>query len=79
MYYFWFAFSQTDHAEGSLYGDYQAYLHDARSKIMACSAATESWVYTYDGDNPPHTGNSNFNLVQYFCHNFLVYQYVIML
>lgn len=39
---------------------------------MACSAATESWVYTYDGENPPHTGNSNFNLVEYFCHNFII-------
>ncbi|XP_054264121.1 FHIP family protein AGAP011705 isoform X2 [Macrosteles quadrilineatus] len=43
-------------SEGSLYGDYQAYLHDARSKILSCSAATNCWMYPYDGENPPHTG-----------------------
>lgn len=43
-------------SEGSLFGDYQAYLHDARSKIVSCTAATSVWTYPYDGESPPHTG-----------------------
>uniref|UniRef100_A0A1B6LZW6 FHF complex subunit HOOK-interacting protein C-terminal domain-containing protein n=1 Tax=Graphocephala atropunctata TaxID=36148 RepID=A0A1B6LZW6_9HEMI len=43
-------------SEGSLYGDYQAYLHDARNKIVSCTAATSIWMYPYDGENPPHSG-----------------------
>lgn len=43
-------------SEGSLFGDYQAYLHDARSKIASCTAATSVWTYPYDGESPPHTG-----------------------
>ncbi|KAG8267164.1 hypothetical protein J6590_057003 [Homalodisca vitripennis] len=43
-------------SESSLYGDYQAYLHDARSKIVSCTAATSVWTYPYDGENPPHSG-----------------------
>lgn len=44
--------------EGSLYGDYNAYLHDARTKIKNCAIATSVWTYPYDGENPPHTGKS---------------------
>uniref|UniRef100_A0A023F014 FHF complex subunit HOOK-interacting protein C-terminal domain-containing protein n=1 Tax=Triatoma infestans TaxID=30076 RepID=A0A023F014_TRIIF len=39
--------------EGSLYGDYHAYLSDARTKIDRCAEATSMWVYKYDGENPP--------------------------
>uniref|UniRef100_A0A1B6E9D5 FHF complex subunit HOOK-interacting protein C-terminal domain-containing protein n=1 Tax=Clastoptera arizonana TaxID=38151 RepID=A0A1B6E9D5_9HEMI len=42
--------------EGSLYGNYNAYLHDARTKIKSCAIATSCWTYPYDGENPPHTG-----------------------
>ncbi|XP_014288523.1 FHIP family protein AGAP011705 isoform X2 [Halyomorpha halys] len=38
--------------EGSLYGDYQAYLADARTKIEACAIATSTWTYNYNGENP---------------------------
>lgn len=38
----------------SLYGNYHAYLCDARKKIAACRAACKSWTYQYDGENPPH-------------------------
>lgn len=50
--------------EGSLYGDYQAYLFDARIKISSCAMATSCWTYTYDGENPPHTGKLEFNIVK---------------
>ncbi|XP_075234380.1 FHIP family protein AGAP011705 isoform X3 [Lycorma delicatula] len=48
--------SRTEIMEGSLYGDYQAYLFDARNKINLCAMATSCWTYSYDGENPPHTG-----------------------
>uniref|UniRef100_T1I3S9 FHF complex subunit HOOK-interacting protein C-terminal domain-containing protein n=1 Tax=Rhodnius prolixus TaxID=13249 RepID=T1I3S9_RHOPR len=41
--------------EGSLYGDYHAYLSDARTKIDRCAAATSTWIYKYDGENPPYS------------------------
>ncbi|KAL1110121.1 hypothetical protein AAG570_008198 [Ranatra chinensis] len=43
-------------SEGSLYGDYQAYLTDVRAKINSCILATSVWTYTYDGENPPNIG-----------------------
>lgn len=47
---------RSDAVEGTLYGDYQSYLFDARTKINICAIATSCWAYTYDGENPPHTG-----------------------
>jgi len=38
----------------SLYGNYHAYLCDARRRIKQCAAACVSWTYPYDGENPPH-------------------------
>ncbi|KAK9497574.1 hypothetical protein O3M35_004273 [Rhynocoris fuscipes] len=38
---------------GSLYGDYYAYLTDAKRKISSCNEATANWIYKYDGENPP--------------------------
>jgi hypothetical protein len=39
-----------------LYGNYHAYLCDARRRIRACAAACVNWTYPYDGENPPHDG-----------------------
>lgn len=41
------------HSE-SLYGNYHAYLCDARAKIEACASACANWVYPYDGESPPY-------------------------
>lgn len=41
------------HSE-SLYGNYHAYLCDARAKIQTCTAACANWVYPYDGQSPPY-------------------------
>ncbi|PNF15114.1 hypothetical protein B7P43_G15572, partial [Cryptotermes secundus] len=38
----------------SLYGNYHAYLCEARRRIRECSAACGNWTYPYDGENPPH-------------------------
>lgn len=38
----------------SLYGNYHAYLCDARSRIKGCAIACVNWTYRYDGENPPH-------------------------
>jgi hypothetical protein len=38
----------------SLYGNYHAYLCDARRRIRECTAACLNWTYPYDGENPPH-------------------------
>ncbi|PSN55373.1 hypothetical protein C0J52_01825 [Blattella germanica] len=38
----------------SLYGNYHAYLCDARRKIKDCATACAKWTYRYDGENPPH-------------------------
>jgi len=38
----------------SLYGNYHAYLCDARRRIKECAAACVNWTYPYDGENPPH-------------------------
>jgi hypothetical protein len=37
-----------------LYGNYHAYLCDARRRIRECAAACVNWTYPYDGENPPH-------------------------
>ncbi|XP_078039941.1 FHIP family protein AGAP011705 isoform X2 [Augochlora pura] len=36
----------------SLYGNYHAYLCDARQKIRACRVACSNWSYQYDGELP---------------------------
>lgn len=41
------------HSE-SLYGNYHAYLCDARAKVQACAASCANWVYPYDGETPPY-------------------------
>jgi len=41
-------------ASESLYGNYHAYLCDARRRIKDCAAACVNWTYPYDGENPPH-------------------------
>jgi len=41
-------------ASESLYGNYHAYLCDARRRIKECAAACVNWTYPYDGENPPH-------------------------
>lgn len=38
----------------SLYGNYHAYLCDARRRIKECAIACVNWTYPYDGENPPH-------------------------
>lgn len=38
----------------SLYGNYHAYLCDARRRIKECAAACVNWTCPYDGENPPH-------------------------
>ncbi|XP_066998841.2 FHIP family protein GJ17503 isoform X2 [Anabrus simplex] len=38
----------------SLYGNYHAYLCDARQRIKSCAEACTRWTYLYDGENPPH-------------------------
>uniref|UniRef100_A0A146LRN8 UPF0518 protein AGAP011705 n=1 Tax=Lygus hesperus TaxID=30085 RepID=A0A146LRN8_LYGHE len=47
---------RSKQCEGSLYGDYHAYLMDARSKIEVCALATSVWVYSYNGENPVYSG-----------------------
>ncbi|KAF6215997.1 hypothetical protein GE061_000334 [Apolygus lucorum] len=47
---------RSKQCEGSLYGDYHAYLMDARSKIEVCGLATSVWVYSYNGENPTYSG-----------------------
>lgn len=42
----------------SLYGNYHAYLCDARQKIKACRIACSNWSCQYDG-NLPRTSNTN--------------------
>jgi len=37
----------------SLYGNYHAYLCDARAKIHACAVDCAGWTYPYDGESPP--------------------------
>lgn len=37
----------------SLYGDYGAYLRDARRKVLTCRAACRTWSHAYDGEDPP--------------------------
>ncbi|XP_049939174.1 FHIP family protein AGAP011705-like isoform X1 [Schistocerca serialis cubense] len=37
----------------SLYGDYGAYLRDARRRVLACRAACRTWSHAYDGEDPP--------------------------
>lgn len=39
------------HSE-SLFGNYHAYLCDARAKLQACAASCVNWVYPYDGESP---------------------------
>jgi hypothetical protein len=41
-------------ASESLYGNYHAYLCDARRRIKECATACVNWTYPYDGENPPH-------------------------
>ncbi|RZF38645.1 hypothetical protein LSTR_LSTR003451 [Laodelphax striatellus] len=50
------AIPRHEPVDGSLYGNYQAYLFDARNKINNCAMATSCWTYQYDGENPPFTG-----------------------
>ncbi|KAJ9590796.1 hypothetical protein L9F63_016182, partial [Diploptera punctata] len=38
----------------SLFGNYHAYLCDARQKIKDSAVACVNWTYRYDGENPPH-------------------------
>jgi hypothetical protein len=38
----------------SLYGNYHAYLCDARKRLRQCAIACVNWTYPYDGENPPH-------------------------
>ncbi|KAK7870166.1 hypothetical protein R5R35_012724 [Gryllus longicercus] len=38
----------------SLYGNYHAYLCDARHRVATAAAACRRWAYRYDGEDPPH-------------------------
>lgn len=40
----------------SLYGNYHAYLCDARQRIVTTMRACGKWTYRYDGEDPPHDG-----------------------
>ncbi|XP_043267925.1 FHIP family protein CG3558 isoform X2 [Venturia canescens] len=46
----------SKHTE-SLYGNYHAYLYDARQKIVACQTACSMWSSRYDGE--PNENNKN--------------------
>lgn len=58
----------------SLYGNYHAYLCEARRRIKECAAACVNWTYPYDGENPPHDAlnakkdNRNCDINQSNCH-----------
>lgn len=58
----------------SLYGNYHAYLCDARRRIKECAAACVNWTYPYDGENPPRDAltakkeNRNCDINQSNCH-----------
>ena len=41
--------------EESLYGNYHAYLCDAKSKIESCAKNCENWSQPYDGEDPKTT------------------------
>lgn len=41
----------------SLYGNYHAYLYDARRKIISCQTACSTWSCRYDGE--PHRQSKN--------------------
>lgn len=43
----------------SLYGNYHAYLCDARQKIRACQIACSNWSYRYDGNLPQNSNVSS--------------------
>ncbi|XP_012279879.1 UPF0518 protein AAEL005291 isoform X2 [Orussus abietinus] len=43
----------------SLYGNYHAYLLDARQKIAACQIACSSWSCRYDGEPPKESNTSS--------------------
>lgn len=43
----------------SLYGNYHAYLCDARQKIKSCRIACSNWSCQYDGDLPRNSNNSS--------------------
>lgn len=43
----------------SLYGNYHAYLCDARQKIRACRIACSNWSCQYDGNLPQNCNTSN--------------------
>ncbi|XKL64668.1 hypothetical protein PGB90_004754 [Kerria lacca] len=43
------------YAESNIIGDYHVYLKYARNRIHSCMKATNSWVYPYDGENPPQS------------------------
>ncbi|XP_043462935.1 FHIP family protein GK23746 isoform X2 [Leptopilina heterotoma] len=42
----------------SLYGNYHAYLCDARQKITSCQIACTNWTSLYDGESPPHDSSN---------------------
>ncbi|XP_076231209.1 FHIP family protein AGAP011705 isoform X2 [Calliopsis andreniformis] len=43
----------------SLYGNYHAYLCDARQKIKACRIACSNWSYQYNGELPKNSTTSS--------------------
>ncbi|XP_015429296.1 PREDICTED: UPF0518 protein AAEL005291 [Dufourea novaeangliae] len=43
----------------SLYGNYHAYLCDARQKIRACRIACSNWLYQYNGELPKDSTTSS--------------------
>ncbi|XP_076681718.1 FHIP family protein AGAP011705 isoform X2 [Andrena cerasifolii] len=47
----------------SLYGNYHAYLCDARQKIEACRIACSNWSYQYNGELPTDSATSSATLV----------------
>ncbi|XP_018347752.1 PREDICTED: UPF0518 protein AAEL005291-like isoform X1 [Trachymyrmex septentrionalis] len=47
----------------SLYGNYHAYLCDARQKIKACRIACSNWSCQYDGNLPQHSNISMTTLI----------------
>lgn len=46
-------------SSNSLYGNYHAYLCDARQKIKACRIACSNWSYQYNGELPKNSTTSS--------------------
>lgn len=57
------------HLKDSLYGNYHAYLCDARNKIASCKMACSTWVNRYDGCDT-HKNSKNLDDTDLFLASF---------